>query len=125
MSVPAAQGSRSTPDLIAFGLIAIGLIAAVLVVVAYGGDSFYPGLIAGFLGTLLAFVLALMLQRERERRELARSAEELEERRKTEVRRRLQPVRAELQKNAESLQVLAEAFQLRERREDFEGATDD
>jgi hypothetical protein len=66
--------------------------------------------VTGFLGTLVAFVLALTWERERERRRLARDAAEFQQRRETEVRRRLQPVRAELDTNAESLRILADAF---------------
>jgi ABC-type lipoprotein release transport system permease subunit len=111
MSMPAAQRARSSSTLIVIALFAIGVVAAVVVLIAYGGGSFLPGLIAGFLGTLLAFVLALMWERERERQELEQAAEELNEQRKTEVRRRFESVRAELKKNAESLRLLAEGFE--------------
>jgi hypothetical protein len=117
MSMPAAQRARSSSTLIVIALFAIGVIAAVVVLIAYGGDSFLPGLIAGFLGTLLAFVLALMWERERERQELERASEELNEQRKTEVRRRFESVRAELKKNAESLRLLAKGFERKEKRE--------
>ncbi len=82
-----------------------------LVVDRYGGGSFFPGLIAGFLGTFLAFVLALGEAGARERRRAERDAGEIEERRATEVRRRFEPVRAELAKNAKSLHDLVGAFQ--------------
>jgi hypothetical protein len=74
-------------------------------------------LIAGFLGTLVASVLALTWERERGRSELERNAHDLHERRKTEARRRLEPVRAELEKNAQSLRLIVEAFESKEHRE--------
>ena len=98
--MPTTQRVRSLSTLIAIVLFAVGVVAAFLVAFAYGGDSFWPGLIAGFLGTLVAFVLALNSARERDRLQLeqdverervrlAREVEQLEEQRATEIRRRL------------------------------------
>jgi hypothetical protein len=126
--MPVAPRARSHSTLIAIGLFAIGVLAAFLVTRSYGGDAFWPGLIAGFLGTLIAFVLALNSARERdrarleqdaesERQRLKREADQLEEQRATEIKRRLAPVRAELQKNAESLGILVEGFDRKEQRE--------
>jgi hypothetical protein len=106
------------------------VIAAGFVLTGYGGDSFWPGLVAGFLGTLVAFMLALMWERERERdqrrredeqkrEELEREAEQLDKRRITEARRRLEPVRTELEKNAESLRIIDEAYAGKGRREEI------
>jgi len=78
-------------------VIAIVIAASVVIASRYGGESFWPGLVTGFLGTLLAFVLALGWERERDRSRLAREADELHKRRLTEVRRRLERLRAELQ----------------------------
>jgi hypothetical protein len=111
----ARPARAARPGVIA--LFAIGLLAAFLVLRGYGGDSFWPGLIAGFLGTLVASVLALTWERERGRSELERNAHDLHERRKTEARRRLEPVRAELEKNAQSLRLIVEAFESKEHRE--------
>jgi hypothetical protein len=91
-------------------IVAAGAVAVVLVVDDYGGASFFPGLIASFIATLFAFVLALWWERKREQRVLTNEAAEMDERRVTEVRRRFAPVRAELENDAESLETLAEAF---------------
>jgi hypothetical protein len=87
-------------------LVAAGIAASVIVVRHYGGGNFWPGLVTGFIGTLVAFVLALTWEREQERRQVAKGEADLKERRTTEVRRRLATVRAELEKNAESLEQL-------------------
>jgi membrane protein implicated in regulation of membrane protease activity len=94
---------------IVVAVLVAGALASV-VVIAYGGSSFFPGLVAGFVGTFLAFVLALAEAGARERRRLEAEARELEQRRATEVRRRFEPVRAELEQNAESLDNLIESF---------------
>lgn len=92
-----AQTSRSSSTLTVAALGAIVLlVAVVLIVKGYGGASFWPGLVAGFLGTLVAFVLALAWERERASAEVARQARELYEQRETETKRRLEPVRGEL-----------------------------
>jgi hypothetical protein len=120
--------ARSSSTLIAIGGFAIGVLGAVLVLKGYGGGSFWPGLIAGFLGTLVAFLLALNSARERDRLQLeqdverervrlGREAEKLEEQRATEIRRRLELVRAELEKNVQSFQFLDEAFEDKGQRE--------
>jgi hypothetical protein len=84
----------------------VGLGAVALVLQRYGGASFFPGLIASFIATLFAFVLALWWERRREQHALIRDTEELDRRQKTEVRRRFAPVRLELEKNADSLALL-------------------
>jgi hypothetical protein len=91
-------------------LVAAGIAASVVVVRHYGGGNYWPGLVTGMIGTLVAFVLALSWEREREERRLAQDAVELQQRRVTEVRRRLEPVRAELRVNAGSLEVIAGAL---------------
>jgi phage host-nuclease inhibitor protein Gam len=91
-------------------LIVLGVVLAVGVVVKYGGESFFPGLAAGFIGTLVAFLLALTWDREREHRRLEREAADLKARRETELKRRLEPIRIELRKNESSLERLADAF---------------
>lgn len=85
------------------------LIAALIVIGHYGPESFVTGLAAGFTGSLLAFMLALRSERERESQRLFGETTRLEEARRTEVRRRLQPVDAELAKNATSLEEIASA----------------
>jgi hypothetical protein len=102
----AERAGRSHLLTAGLGLAVVGIAASALVLAYYGGGSFWPGLVTGFLGTLVAFVLALAWERERDRRRLVQEADELQERRATEVRRRLEPVRAELQRNAESLDVI-------------------
>lgn len=87
------------------------LVFGAVVVAEYGGESFFPGLVAGFAGSLVAFMLALRWEREREVRGTERDAKDLEQRRATEVRRRFEPVAAELEKNAESLEFLKGVFQ--------------
>jgi hypothetical protein len=79
---------------------------AVVVIVVYGAGSLIPGLVGGFVASLLAFVLALSFERDQELRRLKRGAEEQQDERTTEVRRRLESIRAELEKNAESLRDL-------------------
>jgi hypothetical protein len=83
---------------------------AALVIGRYGGGSFFPGLIASFIATLFAFLLALWWERKREQRQLTKEAADLDKRRVTEVRRRFAPIRAELEKDAKSLEDLARAF---------------
>jgi hypothetical protein len=90
-------------------LVAVG-VGAALVVHYYGGGNFWPGLVTGFIGTLVAFVLALSWERHRERQRLEQNAVELRQQRATEVRRRLEPVRTELETNAESLRIVANAL---------------
>jgi hypothetical protein len=92
-------------------LAVIGVIASAFVVWGYGCASFWPGLIAGFLGTLFAFLLALAWDREQARQRLERETTELETRRVTEARRRFAVVQAELRKNEKSLEALDGAFQ--------------
>ena len=75
-------------------LIALGIVGSWVVLSLYGAGSYLPGLVTGFLGTLVAFVLALTWERDREGRQLAREAKDLQDRRATELRRRLEPVRA-------------------------------
>ena len=87
-------------------VVAAMVVGADLVVHDYGGDSFFPGLVAGFIGTFLAFVLALWSEGVRERLQLKRDADRLEESRKSEIQRRLKAVDAELDKNAESLEIV-------------------
>jgi hypothetical protein len=73
---------------------------------AYGAESLLPAFVTGFAGTLLAFILALRFEGDRERRRAAVAEVELRARRETEVRRRFEPIRAELEKNAKSLDEL-------------------
>jgi hypothetical protein len=124
-----ARTSRSSSTKTLVALLGIGLIVGVVVIVrGYGGETFWPGLVAGFLGTLLAFLLALGWERERSRAELAREASDAYERRQTELERRLEPVRAELKKNAQSLEILTEVFERKDRTSAFSlsvGAPDD
>jgi hypothetical protein len=98
------------PDRRVTALILVAVALAVGVVLKYGGESFVPGLVAGFIGTLFAFVLALTWEREREHRRLKKEADDLAARRSTELRRRLEPIRVELRKDEHSLEVLAETF---------------
>jgi hypothetical protein len=86
------------------------VVAVVVILVQKGGGSFFPGLIACFIATLFAFVLALWWERKREQRQLTRDTTELERRHVTEVRRRFAPVRAELEKNSDSLSFLIDAY---------------
>jgi hypothetical protein len=88
----------------------VSVLAVVVILNEYGGGSFFPGLIASFIATLFAFVLALWWERKREQRELAKGAAELERRHATEVRRRFAPIRAELVKDEESLRFLGERY---------------
>jgi hypothetical protein len=96
-------------------------VAALLVLRRYGGDSLWPELVSGFGASLLAFMLALTWESDRERRRFAQemeregrrfeqAAKELEQERATEVRRRFQGVRTELQKNDESIAMLMREF---------------
>jgi hypothetical protein len=98
------------PDRRVTALILVGVALAVGVVLKYGGESFVPGLVAGFIGTLFAFVLALTWERERERGRLKKEADDVMARRSTELRRRLEPIRVELRKNEDSLERLTETF---------------
>jgi hypothetical protein len=72
----------------------------------YGGASLWPGLVTGFGGSLLAFMLALNWERERDSVRQAKATAELAEQRITEARRRFESIRAELKKNADSLDSL-------------------
>ena len=66
-------------------LIALGIVGSWVVLSLYGAGSYLPGLVTGFLGTLVAFVLALTWERDREGRQLAREAKDLQDRRATEA----------------------------------------
>jgi hypothetical protein len=82
----------------------VACLAGVAVVVdRYGGRTLWPELVGGFLASLLAFMLALTWERERELRRATEAARTVGEQRATEIRRRLEPVRTELEKNEESL----------------------
>ena len=101
--------SPSSPGLASWLLLAAAVLAiagAAVVIPVYGLGNFLPALVVGFVGSLAAFVLALSWERDQDLRRLRRGAEELEERRATEVRRRLSSVHAELERNAESLSNL-------------------
>jgi hypothetical protein len=76
----------------------------------YGGDAFWPGLVGNFVASLLAFILALWWERTREQAQLRHGANDLQEQRRTEVRRRLEPVRAELDRNRNSLEQLVQTY---------------
>lgn len=89
---------------VAAGLASV--LGAVALIRVYGGESFLTELIAGFGAALLAFMLALTWEADRERRQFARSAEALAEQRVTEVRRRLATIKEELERNRESLETL-------------------
>jgi hypothetical protein len=106
-----AQRFRQRPHLL-LGLVVLIILTGIsgLLVGLYGGGSFWPGLVSGFIATLVAFILALYLEREREQRQLSRSADELVMERATEVRRRLAPVRRELEVNKESVDFLATTY---------------
>jgi hypothetical protein len=88
---------------------------------AYGGPSFWPGLLGNFGASLAAFVLALSWDHDMERRRATREsdshqadrrleAEAMEDRLVTEARRRLEPVSEELRRNKASLAMLATEF---------------
>ena len=77
--MPEAEKARWSWPLAAVTLVAIGIVASVLVLNHYGGGSFWPGLVTGFIGTLVAFVLALAWERERERQRLTRDAADLQD----------------------------------------------
>jgi uncharacterized membrane protein YeaQ/YmgE (transglycosylase-associated protein family) len=87
-----------------------GVISSAIVIERYGAGSYFPGLVAGFAGTLVAFMLALTWERERDRRHAVRAEAELEKQRGTEVRRRCEPIAVELEKNGESLATLNEVY---------------
>lgn len=76
----------------------------------YGGATFLPGLVATLAGTLVAFVLALAWDRERDRRQYVKEESDLNEQRTTEVRRRFAPVLAELKKNKKSIDGLVDEY---------------
>lgn len=84
------------------GLAACAGLGAV-VVELYGGRDLSSELVGSFAGTLVAFMLALAWERERELRRAQDDASELTARRVTEVRRRLEPIRTELEKNLQSV----------------------
>jgi hypothetical protein len=88
----------------------VGLISSGVVIQQYGSGSYFPGLVAGFAGTLVAFMLALTWERERDRRLVVREAAEVEQQRATEVRRRFEPIAVELEKNGESLAFLKDVY---------------
>ena len=74
------------------------------------GLAFWPGLVGGFGATLAAFLLALNLDHEKERRRAEHDATALRDRLVVEAKRRLEPVRKELSLNQESVDSLAKAF---------------
>jgi hypothetical protein len=88
----------------------VAAVASVIVVKHFGGVTYFPGLVGGFASSLVAFVLALSWERERELKRFEGEARALNERRGTELRRRLQPVLAELEKNAVSIREVAGAL---------------
>jgi hypothetical protein len=97
-------------------LVGAGVLGFV-VIRLYGLESFLPGLVGGFGASLVAFVLALSWERDKERqqvkeerdrelKQLARREQTFNERRRAELQRRLSTVRTELERNFESLQSL-------------------
>jgi hypothetical protein len=88
------------------GALLAALVFVVAVLLVYGGGPFWPSLIANFAASLLAFMLALAWESERERNRIARDASELDGQRKTEVRRRFESVRKELRANLVSVKSL-------------------
>ncbi len=90
--------------------LALFWIGTILVLVWYGGLAFWPGLVGGFGATLAAFLLALNLDHEKERRRAEHDATALRDRLVVEAKRRLEPVRKELSLNQESVDSLAKAF---------------
>jgi hypothetical protein len=82
------------------------LVGAGLAIGFYGGASVVPGFFAGFGASLLAFVLALSWERDREHVRAKRDAANLESHRVTEARRRLETIKRELETNADSLEFL-------------------
>ena len=112
LSGVAIRRKREIPLLTAaVSFAAVSLVLAWIVVDHYGGASFFPGLVAGFLGTFVGFVLALTADRERERRRAMSEAADLMAQRQTEVRRRLQSVRAELVRLDEMIGPLVKELQ--------------
>ena len=81
--------------------------AAAIVLTLYDGELFWPGLIAEFAATLVAVVIALDLERRRERRAITRAASDERERRSTEAKKRLAALRRELEANQTSIGEIA------------------
>jgi hypothetical protein len=100
--------SRPLAMILAAGFVCLA--GAAFVVWDYGGQGFFVELTAGFAAALVAFVLALEWEREREQRRLERTAKELASARETEARRRFETVRRELLANLESLEFLKTEF---------------
>jgi hypothetical protein len=80
--------------------------AGAAVTVLYGFGNFFAGFVGNFGASLLAFMLALAWERDREQRQMQRSVRDTENQRATELRRRLSPIHRELAKNLESLEYL-------------------
>lgn len=114
-------GSTGTSDSLITWLLwvawAVVFVGTIFVLESYGGETFWPELIAGFGASLGAFVLALSWESNRERRkrledeDAARlrrqqEAHELESRLTTEVRRRFEPIRDELRRNLRSVETV-------------------
>jgi hypothetical protein len=110
VSNPVRMSKLSRPRaLIGFAAFAC-LVGAVLVPMFYGGEIYATELAAGFLAALLAFVLALEFEGDRERRRLRGGARRLRKEREDEVRRRFESVRQELKGNRKSIEFLKQEF---------------
>lgn len=85
---------------LAFSLAAI---ASVAIVVCYGLEDYAVQLVPGFAAALLAFMIALAWERDREEKGVVREANDLITQRKGEAERRLGTIRRELETNLVSL----------------------
>jgi hypothetical protein len=105
--VEAPKVRRPEPGILILFAALIAVFGAAKVTDTYGGVSYWPQLAAGFAASLVAFMLALAWESDRERKRLerdvaaakARSEQEtrdLEARLSTEVRRRFAAVKEEL-----------------------------
>lgn len=86
------------------------VVAAILVLRCYGGDSFWPELVAGFAATVLAVVLALEFESRRDADALNRLSQDTAETRKAEARKRLGAVRREMEANQTSIGEVADGL---------------
>jgi hypothetical protein len=96
---------RFSPPLIAL-VLSLVLIAglSVWLVLAYGLEEYAVQLVPGFAAALLAFVIALAWERDREARQAVEGAKRVTEEQVVEVSRRLRTVREELKVNRKSFQ---------------------
>jgi hypothetical protein len=96
------------PVLVTIGALLCGVSAGLLLIPAYDVEAVVVQLPASFVAALLAFMIALAWERDREEKAVIRAETSLADRRRTEVRRRLATIQEELKKNRESLVFIEE-----------------